>query len=146
VDFPQPDGPIRAVTLFLVICMEIFLRACSGLWEWDLKRLATNAVLIGREKGCNNEVNRELAMVVNRSHQKSIANFALSPFLDVWYYEGDVDEILEVFERSSRKDRESIQKVVKKHFIVHKSIQWKSSLSLYVEGGRSEMIHHFLCV
>jgi len=53
-------------------------------------------------------------MVVNRYYQKSIANFALVPFLDVCYYDVEVDEILEVFDRFSRKDRESIQKVVKK--------------------------------
>jgi uncharacterized protein (DUF2252 family) len=38
----------------------------------------------------------------------------LAPFLDVWYYDVEVDEVLEVLDRSSRKDRESVQKVVKK--------------------------------
>jgi hypothetical protein len=67
-----------------------------------------------REKGVDNEVNRELAMVVNRYYQKSIANFALVSFLDVWDYDIEVGEILEVFDRFSRKDIENIQKVVKK--------------------------------
>lgn len=98
----------------MVFDINDFDETYPGSWEWDLKRLATSAVLIGRKKGFDNEVNRELAMVVNRSYQKSIANFALFPFLDVWYYEVEVDEILEVFDRSSQKDRESIQKVVKK--------------------------------
>jgi hypothetical protein len=53
-------------------------------------------------------------MVVNRYYQKSIANFALVPFLDVWYYDVEVDEILEVFDKFSRKGRESIQEVIKK--------------------------------
>jgi hypothetical protein len=68
----------------------------------------------GNGKGVGNEVNRELAMVVNRYYQKSIANFALVLFLDVWYYDAEIDEILEVFDRFSRKDRESIQKVGKR--------------------------------
>ncbi len=70
--------------------------------------------ITGREKGVGDEVNRELAMVVNICYQKSIANFALVSFLDVWYYDVDVDEVLEVFDGFFRKDRESVQEVVKK--------------------------------
>lgn len=98
----------------LVFDINDFDETYPGPWEWDLKCLVTSVVLTGREKGVGNEVNRELAMVVNRCYQKSIANFALVPFLDVWYYDVEVDEILEVFDRFSRKDRESVKKVVKK--------------------------------
>jgi uncharacterized protein (DUF2252 family) len=98
----------------LVFDINDFDETYPGPWEWDLKRLTTSAVLIGREKGFGNDVNRELAMVVNRCYQKSIANFTLAPFLDVWYYDVEVAGVLEVFDRSSRKDRESVKKVVKK--------------------------------
>ncbi len=37
-------------------------------------------------------------MVVNRCYQKSIANFALAPFLDVSYDDVEADEILDVFD------------------------------------------------
>jgi uncharacterized protein (DUF2252 family) len=98
----------------LVFDINDFDETYPGPWEWDLKRLATSAVLTGREKGFGDEINRELAMIVNRSYQKAIANFALAPFLDVWYYEVAVDEVLEAFKRSSKKDKKSAQKVVKK--------------------------------
>ena len=37
-------------------------------------------------------------MVVNRCYQKSIANLALAPFLDVSYDDVEADEILDVFD------------------------------------------------
>ncbi len=98
----------------LVFDINDFDETYPGPWEWDLKRLATSSVLTGREKGFDNEVNRKLAMVVNRSYQEAIVNFALAPFLDVWYYDVAVDDVLEAFKRSSRKDKKSAQKVVKK--------------------------------
>jgi len=98
----------------LVFDINDFDETYPGPWEWDLKRLATSAVLTGREKGFGNEVNRKLAMVVNRCYQEAIVNFSLAPFLDVWYYDVAVDEVLEAFKRSSRKDKKSAQKVVKK--------------------------------
>jgi hypothetical protein len=89
----------------LVFDINYFDEPYPGPWEWDIKSLAASAVLTGRETGFGNEVNRELAMVVNRCYRKSIANFALVPFLDVWRYDVGVDEVLEVFDKSSRKDR-----------------------------------------
>ena len=83
----------------LVFDINDFDETYPGPWEWDLKRLATSAMLTGREKGFGDEINRELVMIVNRSYQKAIANFALAPFLDVWYYEVAVDEVLEAFKR-----------------------------------------------
>jgi len=98
----------------LIFDINDFDETYPGPWEWDLKRLATSAVLTGREKGFDNEVNRKLAIVVNRCYQEAIVNFALAPFLDVWYYDIEVDEVLEAFKRSSWKDKKSAQKVVKK--------------------------------
>jgi uncharacterized protein (DUF2252 family) len=98
----------------LVFDINDFDETYPGPWEWDLKRLATSAVLTGREKGFGNEVNRELAMVVNRSYQEAIVNFASATFLAVWYYDVAVNEVLEAFKRSSWKDKKSAQKVIKK--------------------------------
>ena len=98
----------------LVFDINDFDETYPGPWEWDLKRLATSAVLTGREMGFGNEVNRKLAMVVNRCYQEAVVNFSLAPFLDVWYYDVAVEEVLEVFKSSSRKDKKSAQKAVKK--------------------------------
>jgi uncharacterized protein (DUF2252 family) len=96
----------------LVFDINDFDETYFGPWEWDLKRLATSAVVTGREKGFNDETNRKLAMAVNKYYRRAIVNLAKAPFLDVWYYDVEVDEVLEVFERTPKKDRKSAQKVV----------------------------------
>jgi len=42
----------------LVFEINDFDETYPGHWEWDLKRLATSAVLMGREKGVGNEVKK----------------------------------------------------------------------------------------
>jgi uncharacterized protein (DUF2252 family) len=49
----------------LVFDISDFDGTYHGPWAWDLKCLATSAVLTGREKEFGNEVSRELAMVIN---------------------------------------------------------------------------------
>lgn len=84
-----------------------------GPWEWDLKRLAASAVLAGRTTGFDEEENRKLAMAVNTYYREAMANLTQAPFMDVWYYELEVDRVLKFFERSSKKDIKSAQKVVR---------------------------------
>lgn len=98
----------------LVFDINDFDETYPGPWEWDLKRLAASAVVAGREKGFGDEVNRKLAIVVSKYYRRAMVRFAQSAFLDVWYYNVEVDKVLEVFEKSSRKAGKSAQKVVKK--------------------------------
>lgn len=98
----------------LVFDVNDFDETYPGPWEWDLKRLAASAVVTGRGKGFDDEVNRKLAMAVSRYYRDAIESLSQAPFLDVWYYDVEVDEVLKVFEKSSRKDRKSVQKVVMK--------------------------------
>ncbi|WP_235283161.1 DUF2252 domain-containing protein [Methanosarcina sp. 2.H.A.1B.4] len=98
----------------LVFDINDFDETYPGPWEWDLKRLAASAVVAGRENGFEDDVNRKLAMVVSRYYRRAMVRFAQSAFLDVWYYNVEVEKVLEVFEKSSRKAGKSAQKVVKK--------------------------------
>jgi uncharacterized protein (DUF2252 family) len=98
----------------LVFDINDFDETYPGPWEWDLKRLATSAVLAGREREFDDIANRKLALAVNIYYRGTMANLAQMPFMDVWYYEMEVDEVLKVFERSSKKDLKSAQKIVRK--------------------------------
>lgn len=60
----------------LVFDINDFDETYSGPWEWDLKRLAASTVLAGRAKKFDDEVNRELAMVVSRSYRRAMASLA----------------------------------------------------------------------
>lgn len=98
----------------LVFDINDFDETYPGPWEWDLKRLAASAVVAGREKGFGDEVNRKLAMTVGSYYQKAMLRLAQLAFLDVWYYQVEVDKVLEVFEQASKGAGKNAQKVVKK--------------------------------
>lgn len=98
----------------LVFDISDFDETYPGPWEWDLKRLAASAVLAGRTKGFDDGENRKLAMAVNTYYRGAMANLANSLFMDVWYYELEVDKVLKIFERSSKRDIKSAQEVVRK--------------------------------
>jgi uncharacterized protein (DUF2252 family) len=98
----------------LVFDINDFDETYPGPWEWDLKRLAVSAVLAGRQKGFDDEVNRKLALIVNRYYREAMANLAEASSLDVWYHDMEIDKVLEIFEISSRKARTSVQKVIQK--------------------------------
>ena len=97
----------------LVFDINDFDETYPGPWEWDLKRLATSAILTGKEKGFDNEINRKLAMIVTRSYQKAIEKFVLVPVLDVWYYELGVNEVVKALNKSSLKDKNNAKNVIK---------------------------------
>ncbi len=98
----------------LVFDINDFDETYPGPWEWDLKRLATSAVLAGRAKKFDNEVNRELAMVVSRSYRGAMASLAGASSLEVWYHDMEIDKVFEIFDMSSLKTRRSVQKVIDK--------------------------------
>ncbi len=98
----------------LVFDINDFDETYPGPWEWDLKRLAASAVLAGRENGFRDEVNRKLAMIVGEYYRRAIERLSQTAFLDVWYYQVEVDKVLEVFEQASRRAGKNARQVVRK--------------------------------
>lgn len=96
----------------LVFDINDFDETYPGPWEWDLKRLAASAVVAGREKGFGDETSRKLAMAVSKYYQRAMLRLAQSAFLNVWYFQVDVDKVLEVFEQASKRAGKNAQKVV----------------------------------
>lgn len=97
----------------LVFDINDFDETYPGPWEWDLKRLAASAVVAGRENGFGDDVNRKMATAVCKFYRKAMRSFAQAAFLDVWYYQVEVDKVIEIFGRSSKKSRKDAQKVAK---------------------------------
>jgi uncharacterized protein (DUF2252 family) len=64
-----------------------------GPFEWDVKRLATSAVLTARSNGWRTSVQRSLANVCAQSYREAMREFAGKRTLDVWYSRLDVTEI-----------------------------------------------------
>jgi uncharacterized protein (DUF2252 family) len=99
----------------LVFDINDFDETYPGPWEWDLKRLATSAVVAGRENGFGEKACRRMAVTVAETYQIAMERFAQMHALDVWYFHVDTEAVLAVFEAaSSRKARKSAQKMIKK--------------------------------
>jgi uncharacterized protein (DUF2252 family) len=98
----------------LVFDINDFDEVYPGPWEWDLKRLATSAVLAGRENGFKEKVCHKLAVLVARSYQEAMQRFAEMAILDVWYYHVEADTVLKIFDKFAKKSAKSARKMVGK--------------------------------
>ena len=98
----------------LVFDINDFDEAYPGPWEWDLKRLAASVVVAGRENGFSEKKCRQMTLMVTGTYQKAMKGFSRMSTTDVWYSHVNVDDVLTVFERSSKKGQKSAQKMVDK--------------------------------
>jgi uncharacterized protein (DUF2252 family) len=78
--FAAPDG-------HLLFDLNDFDESIRGPWEWDLKRLATSLVLIGREAGDNERLCSEAAQSLVRSYRETMACLADLTILEVLRYQ-----------------------------------------------------------
>ena len=98
----------------MVFDINDFDEAYPGPWEWDLKRLAASAVVAGRGNGFSEKKCRRLAVDTTRVYAYAMDKFSQAHVLDVWYYHVNVDSVLEVFDRTSKRGKKSAQKILKK--------------------------------
>jgi uncharacterized protein (DUF2252 family) len=69
----------------LLFDVNDFDETTVGPWEWDLKRLAASAVVVGRVSGIRPEHQAEAAQAAARSYRRHMTRFAGMGTLDVWY-------------------------------------------------------------
>ncbi len=98
----------------LVFDVNDFDEAYPGPWEWDLKRLATSAVIAGRDNGFSDRKCRQLAVDVAQAYTQAMDHFSQMPTLEQWYFQVNVDAVMQVFEKSSKKGKKSFWKMIKK--------------------------------
>ncbi len=106
-----------------------------GPWEWDLKRLATSAVVAGRGNGFDDSTNRKLARVVAQSYRKSMARLASKSIMEVWYYHVDASSVVELFDKYAGKSAKAAKKTVKKAQS-HTSAHALDQITHVVDGKR----------
>jgi uncharacterized protein (DUF2252 family) len=98
----------------LVFDINDFDETHPGPWEWDLKRLATSAVVAGRANGFGDKFNRKMALVTGRAYVKTIRKMAKMPTLDIWYFHVDADQVQQAFRRSSKAAHKQAKKMIGK--------------------------------
>ena len=74
----------------LLFDLNDFDETHPGPFEWDVKRLATSAVLAARSNGWSASVQRSLARQCAEAYRLAMRGFADASTLDVWYSRLDV--------------------------------------------------------
>lgn len=77
--YAAPDGR-------LVFDINDFDETIRGPWEWDLKRLATSLVLVGREAGESDRSARDAVEVCAATYRRKMAEFSALSCLEVHKY------------------------------------------------------------
>src|SRR4051794_19027206 len=92
----------------LVFGINDFDETLPAPWEWDIKRLATSAVVAARFLGGDQETCENSARAAVRSYRKRIREYAEMSYLDVWYSRIDERGILDVLPPEARKGAQKI--------------------------------------
>jgi uncharacterized protein (DUF2252 family) len=78
----------------LVFDVNDFDETLPGPWEWDVKRLGASFAIAGRDRAFTLKDRRRVLLTVGRSYRESMAEFAASRHLDVWYKYLNPEELL----------------------------------------------------
>jgi uncharacterized protein (DUF2252 family) len=88
-----------------------FDETLPGPWEWDLKRLATSLILVGRHNRFLPEVSQKAARTALRVYRRAMQAFGMARYLDTWYSHIDRRTISKRF---SWEGREVISEAVRR--------------------------------
>ena len=87
----------------LVFDANDFDETLPGPWEWDLKRLLTSLVLVGRSNDLPVGAIRRAARAAVRAYGERIGAFAAAPYLETWYAHLDLAFVRKIAERPGAK-------------------------------------------
>jgi uncharacterized protein (DUF2252 family) len=92
----------------LVFGINDFDETLPGPWEWDVKRLATSAVVAARFLGGDKATCEDSARAAVRSYRKRMREYAEMSYLDVWYSRIDERGVMDVLPPEARKGAQKI--------------------------------------
>jgi uncharacterized protein (DUF2252 family) len=104
----------------LVFDVNDFDETLPAPWEWDVKRLATSIVLVGRDKGKGKHRCEKAVRAMMRMYRERMNHYAGMRALDLWYAELDA-EILVVDAKTkvAKKYWEGIERQAKVQTAAH---------------------------
>jgi uncharacterized protein (DUF2252 family) len=94
----------------LVFAINDFDETHPAPWEWDLKRLATSALVAVQHMGGTNSHGEDAVRSAVRSYRTWMREYASMGYLDIWYSSIDEQRILGTLSKEPRKKAESIFK------------------------------------
>ena len=85
-----------------------FDETSPGAWEWDLKRLATSALVAGRVLGANKQLCQEAARAVVQSYREHVQRYARMGHLQLWNTQINEQSLLKALPKNLRKRAKSL--------------------------------------
>jgi uncharacterized protein (DUF2252 family) len=79
-----------------------FDETSPGPWEWDIKRLCTSLLLVGRERGFTRRQSQLLVLEAARAYRERLAEYCTMPSLELWYDRIQVKEVIAHFPKPAR--------------------------------------------
>src|SRR4051794_23869020 len=78
----------------LIFDLNDFDETLPGPWEWDVKRLASSIVVVGRTNGLRESQCREAVLRAVGVYRNEMRKFGEMRFLDIWYTAIDAEEVV----------------------------------------------------
>ena len=78
----------------LIFDLNDFDETLLGPWEWDVKRLASSIVVVGRTNGLGESQCHEAVLGAIGVYREQIRDFGEMRFLDIWYTAIDAEEVV----------------------------------------------------
>ena len=98
-------GVFASPERILLFDVNDFDETWPGPFEWDLKRLATSAVVVARATGGGDPEGREVARAAAASYRRHMKSYAAMNVLDVWYDRVDADAASRLLGSHQRRRR-----------------------------------------
>lgn len=105
----------------LIFDVNDFDETLRAPWEWDVKRLATSAVLAARELGLGANRCRKAALSPLRSYRESMHEYSGMTSLEVWYSRIEAAELVEGM-RNAAVCRDISKEQQRAHHYTHEHI------------------------
>ena len=120
----------------LLFDLNDFDETHPGPFEWDVKRLATSAVLAARSNGWSLAVQKSLARLCAQSYRQAMRQFAVASTLDVWYSRLEVTGLAKL--ASSLTPEDALARVERKIAGARRrtNLQAMGKLTTVVDGER----------
>lgn len=77
----------------LVFDINDFDETIPGPWEWDVKRLATSIVVVGRQNGFSERDAQQAVIQCVSSYHERMHEFSAMRRIDLWYVRVDVEQV-----------------------------------------------------
>jgi len=79
-------GSLTALDGHIIFDINDFDETIPGPWEWDVERMATSLVLVGRESGSRDVACQEAVLHFVRYYREAMRNFSEMPVVDLARY------------------------------------------------------------